>query len=337
MLSIKAIKSRLNLAAACICTISLITVTLGYSIISYYLVLNHSQDNLLKVSEKYAYEMSTWIGTQSTMLHSIKEDIEISGNLNKYVLQNYLWRKAHLSGGIVSDYYIGLSDNSFISGTRRTEQINDHFIDKEWYKTAIESQSLIYLAPYVDEKSGKTLLTLAEPLMINNQVTGVIAADIIIDDLINTVNYIRIAPNSYAFLLDADKGFITHIRSDFLPTAEEVQSLNKVMNGRFREVGDQIDYPTTSISTAKDFDTLYKYFVTSKIDKVNWTLAFAVPRRELTKELLILLTSFIAICFAAIIFSVLAIIITSHLLFKREKQPKKLQPRFLKDSLKRNY
>jgi len=318
LFKIKSIKGKFVFAITLTCIMSLFLVSaIGYTI-SYHLVLTNSKNKLTETSQKYADEINYWLETQSSQLHSINEDLKMINPLNKTYLSNYLAAKYNTQNNIVLDYYIGFSDKSFITGSKRVLPTDYDCRTSDWYQQALVKQGIIYTAPYMAPDSKKIIITIAEPLSIKGKTVGVIAADIALYHLVQLVNNIKVAPNSYAFLLDSDKGFITHIKSQFLPTVDKKFYIDKVIDGRFKEVVRNIGMQDTSITEVKDFDAIHKYFVITHINASDWSLGLAIPKRELTKNLILLLALFIGtslLTIAAMLFTIIFII---NALFKHE-------------------
>ncbi|MDF2612479.1 MAG: putative methyl-accepting chemotaxis protein [Clostridia bacterium] len=293
----------------------LLVAAISYTI-SYHLTLTNAKDNLRETSQKYVNEMNYWLLTQSTKLHDINEDIKIGTHMERSYLATYLSAKRRAANNIVQDYYIGFSDKSFIAGSGDIPPADYDCTKEDWYIQAIQKEGIIYTSPHIDEKSDELIMTIAEPIAIYGKTVGVIAADITIYHLIHLVNNIKIVPNSYAFLLNTDKSFITHIKPQFLPSADKKFYFDQVMNGRFKEISSEIGLDDISIQNAIDFDMIHKYFVLSTIEETNWALGFAIPQRELTKNLLYLSFAFALISILSIILSILAVILSINTLFK---------------------
>ncbi|HQI79310.1 MAG TPA: SpoIIE family protein phosphatase, partial [Petrotogaceae bacterium] len=100
------------------------------------------------------------------------------------------------------------------------------------------------------------------------------------------------AKGGYAFLVDGNNAFITHPEKDFLPTREKHSYIDKVFNGGYAKLSEQIASRSYSITQIKDFDGIDKYFILSEIKSSGWFLCISIPQTEISNNLNILLIGF---------------------------------------------
>ncbi|WP_319783282.1 methyl-accepting chemotaxis protein [Oceanisphaera sp. IT1-181] len=81
---------------------------------------------------------------------------------------------------------------------------------RPWYKQAMAENKAIITAPYEDATGLGTVVTLAEPVRPYGQVSGVIAGDIGISQLIKDVNAIKLPAKGYAMMLSNDGTIIAY-------------------------------------------------------------------------------------------------------------------------------
>ncbi len=113
-----------------------------------------------------------------------------------------------------SIYSIYIGSNSGISYSySRSNDYNENFDprEREWYKQAIASpDTVIWLPTYIDV-NGNTCITAASTYRgADGNVAGVVAADILIDDLIKGLTSLKIGDRGSCFIIDNEFNYIAH-------------------------------------------------------------------------------------------------------------------------------
>ena len=320
---IRTIKGKFIFAVTLISIISLLGVSITSYVVANNLVLEKSRERLEETANRYSSEMSYWLKGQGDKLEAIKEDIEMNSNLSKDEIHSYLEKKLKSMNGLVSDYYFAYEDKALLTGANYDLPEGFDPTSRGWYKEAIAADNRIYTAPYVDANTGGMVITIAMPVKLNSKTAGVVGADITIDSLIKIVNEIRVEDRSYAFLLDSNKCFLTHINAAYLPNTEQSINMTDLTEGELSKVAKCIGTQDIVVTKVKDYDQIEKYFVLSNISETNWTLGIAVPTIELNKDLKILVFSFILISILSLLITVAVVVMVINKLFKPIKKLKR--------------
>lgn len=310
------IKGKFIFAVTLISIISLLGVSITSYVVANNLVLEKSKERLKETANRYSSEMNDWLKGQGDKLQAIKEDIEMNSNLSRDAIHNYLEKKLKSMNGLVSDYYFAYEDKTLLTGANFDLPEDFDPTSRGWYKEAIGADARIYTAPYVDANTGGMVITIAIPVKLNGKTAGVVGADIAIDSLIKIVNEIDAEDKSYAFLLDSNKSFLTHINTAYLPTTNQSIKMTEVTEGELAKVANDIGSLGIIVAKAKDYDQVEKYFVLSNIVETSWTLGIAVPTTELNKDLNILVFSFTLISVISLLITVTVVVMVINKLFK---------------------
>ncbi|HOT32600.1 MAG TPA: cache domain-containing protein [Petrotogaceae bacterium] len=297
MRKISSIKRKYILYISLICVISLFILSCISYIFSYRIVLSTLKEKLSAYSLRYSQEIDSWLTVQSQKLEWISHDISINEEYysNRSNVYKLLSEKYRSSLGIVNDYYMSYTDKTLISGSDWVPQSDYDCTQRNWYILASQSGKTVFTEPYVDadERSGlRMVITISTPVYSEDRLSGVLAADITIDSLVKLVNSINPAKGGYAFLVDGNNAFITHPEKDFLPTREKHSYIDKVFNGGYTKLSEQIASRSYSITQIKDFDGIDKYFILSEIKSSGWFLCISIPQTEISNNLNILLIGF---------------------------------------------
>lgn len=319
----RTIKGKLIVSITVVISIIMICV----SFISYYIsnkiIIKKSEEKQQEISQKYTDNINNWLSNEVIKLQAIKDEVEIQGYSDTTYMKNYLNKKIENSDDNVILYYVGFEDRTLIiSG--KDEDLPEGFdcTSREWYKDTMKNGKVTYTTPYVDTITGDMVITIAVPIEEEGKKIGVAGADIKISELINAVNEITSEKDSYAFLLDENNNFMTHVNEKYLPKEQSV-NIADAGNGVYKDLADVINEQDKKSIFMKDYDNIEKYFVINHVDEANWTLGIVVPKNELTKGLNYIVLSFAIVMIIGIIVVAMSIILISNRLFEPILQLKK--------------
>ena len=115
---------------------------------------------------------------------------------------------------------------------------------RPWYKQAVASGNSIVTQPYLFASTHKLGVTVAYPLLRNQQLQGVVGGDISLEGIIALVQGIKLRGDGYAFLATRDGKIVAHPAADSVlkPVAEVMPGLDAALlqqaqdNGRLQEL-----------------------------------------------------------------------------------------------------
>ncbi|KHT64748.1 chemotaxis protein [Photobacterium gaetbulicola] len=82
---------------------------------------------------------------------------------------------------------------------------------RPWYRDAVSANRQIVTTAYRDAITNALLITIAEPIRNNGSLSGVVGADVLIDQLVNDVINLDVGQNAYAMLINRqDNTFLAH-------------------------------------------------------------------------------------------------------------------------------
>jgi len=113
----------------------------------------------------------------------------------------------------------------------KEEKTNDILLDprtRPWYKGSKATMSIYWTDPYIFASTGKPGITAACPVVTDTgKFLGVVAADITLGELSNSLKGVKISENGLAFIMDKKKQFVTFPDPD---------RMVKVKNGKIAPV-----------------------------------------------------------------------------------------------------
>lgn len=142
--------------------------------------------------------------------------------------------------------------------------------------------------------------------MEKGKMIGVIGMDITLDELVSYVDQIKIANESYAFLMAADGSLLVHPNESYIPTTEGYMNIKDIKEGQMNKVASLIKSNEEACVLAKDYDNQQKCFAMSPVSVTGWQLVITVPTSILFSEVQQLV---IAFCAVGIICSMMMLVI----------------------------
>ena len=309
MIKFKSIKVKYIIIGIIICLISSFPVSIFSYIVSYNITSDLSDKRIHEAVLRNSSEIDHWFGAQQSIIDSLSQDIEASGNFNSDYLSKLVTSKMKIYRDEAIDFYVAFEGNKpkLISGVGWVSPDSYDPTTRPWYKAACKSNQVVFTEPYVDFMTDKLVITVAKALKNDNKIIGVIASDIYLEKVIKVVSESKINDNSYGLLLDNKGRVIAHPDSNFLPTKNGFKSINEihwkeyktlVNNLLTKDVNDRIEL--------KDYKGNEEFFSFTKINSNNWYFGIAVNKSEYKKPLQKLLLGFGGV-FLVIMFIVLFI------------------------------
>lgn len=305
----KTIKGRLIATISFTSVIVLVIVSIASYLISDKVVRSNVQKLQYAKAQKTAEEIDGWLGLQISWVKENVSTYELKMRQDSYSdIADYL--AAHLSenDGTILDAYYGFEDHTILLVNSEPGE-NYDCCERDWYKSAKESDSLIVTNPYVDAFTGKMIISIAAPIHdASGNIVGVTGADITIDELISVVDEVK-ENDTYGFLVDSEGYFVTHENEAFLPTGDTSTAVSDLRGGTNGQAENSIP---EGINLGKDYDGEQKYFAVVSLKNCDWIIGVVAPESVVSGELTVLVISSLVISIVGILMIVVCIIITAN-------------------------
>jgi len=142
--------------------------------------------------------------------------IDIDNQNNEFLSKLVLGRDA---GGF-ADLYLGYEkDGSLILSTGEIYDLASKNYDarkRPWYMKAIELNKSSVSEPYTDVVTGKLIISVVTPLIVNDKTVGVVGSDIFLDTVVDTILNLKIHESGFAYLLDKNNKILIHKNKELL-------------------------------------------------------------------------------------------------------------------------
>ncbi|ONI38248.1 hypothetical protein AN639_08115 [Candidatus Epulonipiscium fishelsonii] len=203
----------------------------------------------------------------------------------------------------VLNLYMGTEEGVFYAPTGLPSPDYDPR-QRGWYIDAVNAGKLIITDPYIDASFGGLTITIAKPVMDNNnKLIGVLGLDITIDKLSAIINNLSKGHEIMLFLLNGNYEVIVHEYEQFNPTQTFVASIN--------DIGDYASLDTVKegeITTTKDHEEKSMASLYSPVTNTNWILMANYPNELKTMGVMGVVAISLVVCIVAILVSWLIII-----------------------------
>ncbi|EIJ48299.1 methyl-accepting chemotaxis transmembrane protein [Herbaspirillum sp. GW103] len=155
-----------------------------------------------QLAQSQASAIAEWADARKLVVSSIKQSADAAEPLP--------FVKAAETAGGFDLAYLGYADKRTVFSQQRSRAPDYDPTKRPWYQLAASSKGPVLTAPYTSASTGKLLVTFAEAVSKDGQVSAVAAADVLLDSVVADVVAIKPTPNSYAFLVDLGGKIIAH-------------------------------------------------------------------------------------------------------------------------------
>ena len=237
----------------------------------------------MKNAGKWALQYSL---VEDVDYEEVQEEIDLAGNLyhmvaplcegNDTVSSIYF---SSANGFMIS--YDKNSDNMFEGKTagQPAELFVDHYDprDRDWYQEAVETGKSVFTETYLDT-FGRLLISCAAPVYgRGTKPVGVLAMDILIEDINHSVVSARVGNRGYVFLMNHD-GYVVSA-PDLAVVDGTYESVNLMEQEEMKMLAERMASGQSGlISFVKDGEDVFAAF--EPIAPTGWSMAMVLPLEE---------------------------------------------------------
>ncbi|WP_413459111.1 methyl-accepting chemotaxis protein [Herbaspirillum huttiense] len=196
------LRTRLIALCAGIVVLAMLAIVLTNFITARSRTMSVLDGQMAQLAQSQASAIAEWADARKLVVSSIKQAADAAEPLP--------FVKAAETAGGFDLAYIGYADKHAVFSQQRNRAPDYDPTKRPWYQLASSSKGPVLTAPYTSASTGKLLVTFAEAITKDGQVTAVAAADVLLDSVVADVVAIKPTPNSYAFLVDLGGKIIAH-------------------------------------------------------------------------------------------------------------------------------
>ncbi|WP_164914347.1 hybrid sensor histidine kinase/response regulator [Aminipila luticellarii] len=302
-----------------VCSICLACITLtsfiGYSAASGELKAK-STENAVILASDYANQIDNWIWEKAVFLNTVAESVILVDNLDRKYLHTYFNQilKNSNPDHSIYDLFFQYPDSNMVCATDFVPDGSMDYTQRKWYTTPTTTHKLSVQTAYKDTDTGREIITISREIVINGKLEGVLAVDIFVDQMIDTINAMEVPADSYGFLLDNENGLVVHPNEDYGYVDNAPNSLQNLRGNPYGKLIDQIESGTDSkkLLWIRDYDGKKRAFFISDVACCGWHVGIAIAESAWAKDVKNLLIEFAVImavlCFGISILSISVVV-----------------------------
>ncbi len=200
--------------------------------------------------------------------------------------QNYFREIAKRYGGVESAF-IGYPDGGFVTGADWTPPKDYDPRKRPWYIEAKARGVITFTTPYRDAFSKRLVTTVAVPMMRDHALVAIMGLDIFIDDLVKTVDSLKIGSTSSAYVVDSKGLYIAHPDAELVLKKDinQTPEASYFLRARTALADAPRDNPAEPRVRSVIFDSADDFILVSRIEAPNWYLFFHLPKSQVNEPL----------------------------------------------------
>ncbi|BEV14001.1 methyl-accepting chemotaxis protein [Herbaspirillum sp. DW155] len=196
------LRTRLIALCAGIVVLAMLAIVLTNFLTARSRTMSALDGQMAQLAQSHASAIAEWADARKLVVTSIKQAADAADPLP--------FVKAAETAGGFDLAYVGYADKHAVFSQQRSRAPDYDPTKRPWYQLAASSKGPVLTAPYTSASTGKLLVTFAEAITKDGQVTAVAAADVLLDSVVADVVAIKPTPDSYAFLVDLGGKIIAH-------------------------------------------------------------------------------------------------------------------------------
>lgn len=148
---------------------------------------------------------------------------------------------------------------------------------RDWYKLVMEKQDTISTAMYQSVNNNETLVTIASPVIVNNEIVAIVGADLDMSNLNQILSTVTVGKNGYIVLYDSESNIVYHHNESMINS--NIDDVNYSSN-----MLDIIKNKQDTNTTAYTLDNQKYYGSVNNIDKLGYTTLSVMTEEEFTQS-----------------------------------------------------
>jgi len=237
-------------------------------------------------SISFASYLSGWVAdrrnTLTAMATAIEDHYIVGGSFDHGEILKIINLSKNAMGFSLT--YLGLEDGTMYRNDPELDRNRRDYDPRvrEWYKATKKAMRNTVTEPYVTSTGSKLAVTIAEPVVVNGRLFGVVAADIYLQEVVENILDLTVQGEGYAVLVDNTNIVVAH------PNSELIMQKTKVLNSWFADH----DVADLGINSLHDIDVLDEgtLLYVSDIANTNWKLILVMKKEILGQPVNALLT-----------------------------------------------
>ncbi|MZI93179.1 HAMP domain-containing protein [Vibrio sp. CAIM 722] len=221
----------------------------------------------------HAKGIGDWIYTKQQTIEGLKDEVQANPELD---IVPHL-RQAFTSGSFGLTYYGNENGDMY----RQDPSLNKAGYDprvRGWYKLAKEQGKAVTTPPYISVTMKTLVVTLADPVFVNGQFTGVAASNLALDKIIRDVLAIKVPGDGYAILVNREGTIVAHPNKELI--LKKISEISPDLNTQAL-----IQASDNSSQLAISLNGKAQIMMAQNIENTDWMLVMVMNKAVLEQPL----------------------------------------------------
>ncbi|SHH80170.1 methyl-accepting chemotaxis protein [Clostridium grantii] len=228
------------------------------------------QDQSFQLIKNVDFSLETFMGTMENNMKMVEGSRMLIGNPTEDEKNNIrgFFDMMINDNADIAAIYLGTKEKEMIIAPAQELPEGYDPTSRGWYQQAVEAKDIIWTEPYVDAITGKLVITVAKPLIVNNEILGVYAIDVYLDVIASYISNIKLGKTGYFTMLNKDNIIVVHPDSELIGKELPVEELKNAIT---KESKGALDYT---------YDRNSKYAVYDTLESTGWKIIGTVDHKE---------------------------------------------------------
>ncbi|OON98179.1 MAG: hypothetical protein ATN36_01460 [Epulopiscium sp. Nele67-Bin005] len=242
-----------------------------------------------------------WLGERAAIVDTLARDIAIGETYNNLPdLKKYLSEQVK-DRQFIDAFYFGTPDNQIVHSGNWTATPDFDVTQRIWWQGALETDGAYVTDVYsFDAITGELVIIIAQKVIVNSRVVGVLAANVTVSTLENFVEELSEGDKSKIFIVNNDNNILIHPDTNVNSTIDSITHIlelgpeyQKMINAQPGEV--------VKIEVKNFGDTYTTY---NQIDGTGWKIVASQVNDTWYNIWVHVATSVIIVCIAQLIIGI---------------------------------
>lgn len=286
--------------------LSSFTVLSIFFISNLQMIYNKQKDVLLRDLEISEHDIKSDFEEIEQVLLTLESHIKISYDTEDFLL---FIQQIDQNSETMASIYLGKPDKTMINSSGFVPGPGFDLTTRSWYQMAIASDNIIFTPAFINATNDRVIVTAAKAVYsLNEELIGVIAADIDIRTITTIVAEKKIGENGFVFLIDKNGNLLAY------PGLEQ-DTISLAPVGEIEP--DLSNLPDSGLSLNFTINNQKGVMAYNVIDNIEYVIGVFMPRSEFSSSFIILSFIFSSLVIVLLIVSFVLLIIYE----KRVKKP----------------
>lgn len=234
--------------------------------------MQRTQHEVDQLATTFAGGIGQWMVDRQQAISSLRSTLQrnLDVNITPFLMQ------AHEASGLALTYYGDEKGNMYRQDPNLQRAGYDPRV-RPWYRDAKRAGAMIMTAPYFSATMQKPVVTIAEPLLQNGQIQGVVAADLTIEQLTEAVRTLKVPGEGYAVMLERSGLIISH--PDKALNGQRVDQLGGIFTPQWFSAAIRANTVDEMKFAGSD-----KLFYVAAVPHTDWALMFVMDKASIMAE-----------------------------------------------------